>query len=157
MIRPTTAAAPPETSVVVAAFDPRDLRVALDALRARGCSVQPIAVPARARRVVAQTVDRAAVVATLAGAVAAPVGAVLLRGEAYLPTLGWLPVPAVAAAAFAGAIGALAFAIAVIVLLSRASLASPVAEPSAWLIAARVRPELLRDLVASHGGALLSS
>ncbi|MBI2393128.1 MAG: hypothetical protein HYV09_26320 [Deltaproteobacteria bacterium] len=160
LVRPLVAVAPPDACAVVATFEARDVRAAVDALRARGCSVEPIAAVPGARgqedggAVAARTVRRASVVATIAAALAAPVGAALLRGEAYLPSLGWWPASALSAAAAAGAIGALAFAIAVIVLLSWASPAAPL--PARWLIVARVRPELLRELVASHGGVLLS-
>lgn len=91
------------------------------ALRARGLTVTPMlraaAGPAGLSRELQRALRRATIAATSLGAIGALVGALMVPSEALIPTLGWIPGPAVGAALLAGLLGAVGFAIGLLAVL----------------------------------------
>jgi hypothetical protein len=129
-------------AVVVASF-PRDrAAAAVLTLRARGLNAtllrEASAGPAGLGRELRRALQRATIVATMLGGIGALIGALTVSSEALVPSLGWLPGPAVGAALCAGVLGALGFALGVLALLFTPSrILSPLVQGNRVLVAVR--------------------
>jgi len=122
-----------------------------EAFEARGGSVvllrdEPVPKPSWSRGL-----DRASLVAATFGSLAAVSGALLGRGETSLPVVGWLPSSVVAAAAFAGGVATLGFALAFVL---DAAFPSQLARPARVLCV--VRGVFAGNEVRALGGELLA-
>ncbi len=111
----------PVQRFLIASFSRARAANAVLALRARGFMVTPMlraaAGPAGLSRELSSAVRRATIAATSLGALGALIGALIVPSEALIPTLGWIPGPAVGAALLAGVLGAIGFAVGLLAVL----------------------------------------
>ncbi len=153
----------PVERFLVAAFHQRRVADAVVALRARGWSITPLRRaapgPAGLSRELERTLRRATLVATVLGALGALAGALLVPSEALIPTLGWIPGPAVGAALLAGVLGAIGFALGLLALLvAPAKSLTPWMEGDHALIAvhAEATTDAIATAVVAAGGSVVA-
>jgi len=148
---------------LVAAFDQRRIAAGVVALRERGWTVTPLrrAAPGAGglSRELARALHRATLAATSIGALGALIGALIVPSEALIPTLGWIPGPAVGAALLAGVLGAMGFALGLLAILVTPSRAlNPMIEGSEALLAVHApeSTDAIAAAVVAAGGSVVA-